>query len=92
MLKSRRKYNAALEGIYNSLANNSDELNKALKELGEAPTLDISSINFSTIESTIIPIATELAKVTIVNNELNTFNAEGNMASDVILIVIHKPP
>ena len=82
--ESRGKYNAALEGIYSSLANYPDELNKALKELGEAPTLDISSINFSSIESAIISIATELAKVTIVNNELNTFNAEGNMASDVI--------
>jgi len=77
-------YNATLEGIYSSLANYPDELNKALKELGEAPTLDISSINFNNIESAIIPIATEFAKVTIVNNELNTFNAEGNMASDVI--------
>ena len=60
------------------------EYNKALKRLGQAPKFDASAVNFNTLESAAINFAKEISTVIIVRNELNSMNAEGNMASNVI--------
>lgn len=49
-----------------------------------APIRDMSEINYSRLNFPIIDIAKKLVNYTAVKNELNSVNAEGNLASDVI--------
>lgn len=60
------------------------EYNKALKKLGQAPKFNSSAIEFASLELAAIDFAKEISTVIIVRNELNSMNAEGNMASNVI--------
>lgn len=60
------------------------EYNKAVKALGQAPKFNEAAINFRELESKGIDFAKEISTVIIVRNELNSMNAEGNMASNVI--------
>lgn len=60
------------------------EYNKAVKALGQAPKFNEAAINFKELESKGIDFAKEISTVIIVRNELNSMNAEGNMASNVI--------
>lgn len=60
------------------------QYNAALKQLGQAPKFDNSAINFVSLESAAIGFSKEISTVIIVRNELNSMNAEGNMASNVI--------
>lgn len=48
------------------------------------PIFDYSSINYDKLNSPVINIAKRLVNYTAVKNELNSINAEGNMASDLI--------
>lgn len=49
-----------------------------------APIRDMSSIDYSRLNYPIIDIAKKLVNYTAVKNELNSVNAEGNLASDII--------
>lgn len=49
-----------------------------------APVLDLSSIEYDKLYLPIINIAKKLVNYSAVKNELNSVNAEGNMASDLI--------
>lgn len=60
------------------------QYNAALKKLGQAPKFDSSTVNFANLEYAAIEFAKEISTVIIVRNELNSVNAEGNMASNVI--------
>ena len=48
------------------------------------PIFDYNNISFDKISPTIVDIARKLVNYTSVKNELNSVNAEGNMASDLI--------
>lgn len=50
----------------------------------ERPVLDLSTVDYSKINAPIIEIAKMLVNYSAVKNELNSVNAEGNLASDVI--------
>lgn len=49
-----------------------------------APIRDMSEVDYSRLNFPIIDIAKKLVNYTAVKNELNSINAEGNLASDVI--------
>lgn len=49
-----------------------------------APVTDMSSVNYGRLSYSIIGIAKKLVNYTAVKNELNSVNAEGNLASDII--------
>ena len=49
-----------------------------------APIRDMSAIDYSRLNYPIIDIAKKLVNYTAVKNELNSVNAEGNLASDII--------
>lgn len=49
-----------------------------------APIRDMSEVDYSRLNFPIIDIAKKLVNYTAVKNELNSVNAEGNLASDVI--------
>ena len=49
-----------------------------------APIRDMSDVDYSRLNYPIIDIAKKLVNYTAVKNELNSVNAEGNLASDVI--------
>ena len=49
-----------------------------------APIRDMSSVDYSRLNYPIIDIAKKLVNYTAVKNELNSVNAEGNLASDII--------
>ena len=81
----RRTYYATLNELEALSHGNPDvDYRKLIDDLGRPPVFDESIINLKSLDAAVINIAKELSKVSIVSNELNTFNAEGNMASDVI--------
>ena len=49
-----------------------------------APIRDMSTVDYSRLNYPIIDIAKKLVNYTAVKNELNSVNAEGNLASDII--------
>ena len=49
-----------------------------------APIRDMSAVDYSRLNYPIIDIAKKLVNYTAVKNELNSVNAEGNLASDII--------
>ena len=49
-----------------------------------APIRDMSAVDYSRLNYPIIDIAKKLVNYTAVKNELNSINAEGNLASDII--------
>lgn len=49
-----------------------------------APVRDMSAVDYSRLNYPIIDIAKKLVNYTAVKNELNSVNAEGNLASDII--------
>ena len=62
--------------------------NKAIKAglpfTEAAPIRDMSAVDYSRLNYPIIDIAKKLVNYTAVKNELNSVNAEGNLASDII--------
>jgi len=48
------------------------------------PVFDYSSVNYSKLDAPIINLSKKLINYTAVKNELNSVNAEGNLASDLI--------
>lgn len=58
-------------------------------EIGELyntpmPVFDYSNIDYSKMNAPIINLSKKLVNYTVVKNELNSINAEGNMASDLV--------
>lgn len=54
------------------------------KPLPNKPSLDLSSVNYDGLYQKILPIAKELSRITLIDNSLNSYNAENNMSSDLM--------
>ena len=54
------------------------------KEKLEKPKMDTSSINYDSLYEKLLPLAQQLSKVTLIDNQLNSYNAENNMSSDLL--------
>lgn len=81
-------YNAEQESFRKSYASWANERRNAY-ELNESfndpmPVFDHSNVNYNPFNAPIIELAKKLVNYSAIKNELNTTNAEGNMASDLI--------
>ena len=54
------------------------------KEKLEKPRLDLSQMNYDSLYGKLLPIAESISKTTLIDNQLNSYNAENNMASDLL--------
>ena len=70
------------EDYYGALFGEFDSSKK--KEKLVKPVRDYSKINYDSLYEKLLPLAKELVKTTLVDNQLNSYNAENNMASDLL--------
>lgn len=54
------------------------------KEKLEKPRLDLSQINYDSLYGKLLPVAEAISKTTLIDNQLNSYNAENNMSSDLL--------
>lgn len=54
------------------------------KEKLEKPKIDLSKVNYDSLYERLLPLAHSLSKVILVDNQLNSYNAENNMSSDLL--------
>jgi len=72
-------------GQYRTWANKRKIANEIGESFGEPmPVFDYSSVDYNKLYPSVISLAKKLVNYTAVKNELNSINAEGNMASDLI--------
>lgn len=48
------------------------------------PKLDLSNVNYDTLYDKLLPVAKLISKTTLIDNQLNSYNAENNMSSDLL--------
>ena len=54
------------------------------KQKIEKPKLDLSKLNYDSLYEKLLPLAKSISKVTLIDNQLNSYNAENNMSSDLL--------